>query len=58
MKNGNSKVTAQLAVRTTIVLLLLHMVVPALGQTDTRYELNWRTEDGGRGTDDGGQMSV
>ena len=58
MKNGNPKVIAQLAVRTTIVLLLLHMVVPALGQTDARYELNWSTIDGGGGQSSGGPYTL
>lgn len=58
MKNGNPKVIAQLAVRTTIVLLLLHTVVPALGQTNARYELNWSTIDGGGGTSSGGPYTL
>jgi len=58
MKNGNPKVIAQQAVRTTIVVLLLHMVVPTLGQTDVRYELNWSTIDGGGGQSSGGPYKL
>jgi len=58
MKTGNPKVIAQLAVRTTIVLLLPHMVLPALAQTDVRYELNWRTIDGGGGQSSGGPYTL
>ena len=58
MKNGNTKVTAQLIVRITIMFVLLPTALPALGQTTSQYEISWYTIDGGGGQSSGGPYTL